>query len=52
MPSRQHMEARDILLERMRGAIHVHRKYMPALAMKPDDWTDTTLYRFLCKSAV
>lgn len=38
------MEDRDILLGRMRGAIHAHQNYAAALAIKQDDWTDTTLY--------
>ncbi|KAI3363014.1 hypothetical protein L3Q82_011672 [Scortum barcoo] len=40
------MGDRDVLLGRMRGAIHAHQKYTVALAIKPDDWTDMTLYRF------
>lgn len=40
------MEDKDILLGRMRGAIHAHQKYTAALAIKQDDWTDTTLNLF------
>lgn len=43
------MEDRDILLGRIRGAIHAHQKYTAAPAIQQDDWTDTALP---CKSAV
>lgn len=53
LPSRQHMEDRDMLHGRMRGAIHAHQKYTAALAIKQDDWRDKTLcvslqYNWLC----
>lgn len=39
------MEDRDILLGRIRGAIHAHQKYTAAPDIQQDDWTDTALYR-------